>query len=281
MGYDFGGDPTPNRRDRHSRTVHRLSSDPKLMHRDRRPWVIPRSADVQAAPPITAGIPGVDMAWAASMFSPEGIVQQQQKKASAALASDVATAPLTQAATTNTTDAGTGQGAVDSLDLGGLTVDELSAMLDYISAQTGLTVEQLSQQAGVLGDAARQMMVAIQQQYVEGVRSAEANAAQRGLGHSGIFARNVGRVGEARTLQEGKVRGDAEKKLADLQLALSSLTSQNQLQAANAGSDILRSNLPAGEQAALQNRLSDLNLGAIPNIDLSQIANQAAGFSLV
>ena len=100
------------------------------------------------------------------------------------------------------------------------------------------------------------------------------------MGHSGIFARNVGRVGEARTLQEGKVRGDAEQKLADLQLALSSLTSQGQLQAANAGSDILRSNLPAGEQAALQNRLSSLNLGAIPNIDLSQIANQAAGFSL-
>lgn len=179
------------------------------------------------------------------------------------------------------TTTGGGTGTTDtSLDLGGLTSDELNAMLDYISAQTGLTVEQLSQQAGALGDAARQLMSNIQQQYVEGIRSSEANAAQRGLGRSGIFARNVGKVGEAKAKQETQVRSEAAAKLSDLQAALSSLVSQNQLKAAQAGSDIVTSNLSAGEQAALQNRLSDLGLGDLTNIDLSKIVDQAAGGTL-
>jgi len=168
-------------------------------------------------------------------------------------------------------------GASSGLDLSQLTANELQSMLEYLSAQTGLTIAQLAQQAGAVGDAARLMMQQIGRQYQANLDAAQADALRRGIFHSGILAHNVGEVGQERALQEQSARGQAASKLADLQAQLDALVANNQLQAASAGSQILQSNLDPGQQAALQNQLAQLNLGAIPNVDLGQIANQSAG----
>lgn len=194
------------------------------------------------------------------------------------------TTPKQETTTTGpggTTAPGGGTQTGGSLDLGGLTADELRAMLNYLSAQTGLSFAQLSQQAGAIGDAVRQLMDQISRQSVIDMRNTENDALRRGIFHSGILARNVGQVQSGVASQRNAARSDAANKLSDLQNQMDSLVAQNTLQAASAGSQILQANLPAGEQAALQNQLAQLNLGAIPNIDLSSIANRAAGQSIV
>jgi len=166
-------------------------------------------------------------------------------------------------------------------DIGGLTADELNAMLNYIAATTGQTVAQLSQQAGALGESVRQMMDQINRQYQLDAQATEGNALQRGIFHSGILARNVGRLAEGRSQSEQATRSDAASKLAELQAQLDALAADNQLQAAQVGSDILQSNLDVGQQAALQNRLKELNLGGIPDLSLADIINQISGLNLV
>ena len=275
MPFDMGGSPSGN--------IRSAGGSPPLAE-DLYQYLPPAERAAMApVAPITAQTPG------SRELGRVGTLTGQTAAVAPAPAPSVLPAASAASAATGGSAAGGGSSSVgggastdgNGLDLAGLTSDELSAMLQYIAAQTGLTVEQLSQQAGSLGDAARQMMTGIQQQYALAVQGTENDAVRRGIFNSGILARNVGRVGESRTRQEGKVRSDAESKLSDLQLALNSLVADNQLQAAQAGSQILQANLPVGEQAALQNRLADLNLGSVPDLDLSQIVNQAAGSALV
>lgn len=155
--------------------------------------------------------------------------------------------PVVQPPTTTAEETG-GGAPNDSLQR--FTEQDIAAALAAIEAEFGLTREELLRDQTMIGAQYRLLTAQLARQRSRALEGAEAGALQRGLFRSGIFASEVGEIGQQFAEVEAEQSAAKQAQQAELQAQIEALEAQKEAAKAAEESAIRRGEYTARLRAA-------------------------------